>query len=278
MRKLLFLLASTLPLSATTLYYTAAGGQGLSLPFGISSTPNSTTASNANSITSGSSSSTYSSSANLTTGTIRIKSSGSFDSSFSGDANVLGSSFASLADTFTLGSTSGAGGLQLGLQLRLSGAWTTSSNVLNFSTLALYILEDGSFDTPNATDPVNVIYNSFYGLGPNALQDSIYPLYNGYLGQFPSTVTIALPTIGTLPSRFQVLLVSQIVLLNGNFANSSWNADLGSTIEATFLAPEGVSLTSSGGIPTGSEVPEPSTLLLCGAALSITALRRRKSN
>ncbi len=59
----------------------------------------------------------------------------------------------------------------------------------------------------------------------------------------------------------------------------SWDVDLSHTLEASLVAPDGVTFTSMGGLPTESAsptaVPEPTTLVLLGAGLLFITRRVR---
>jgi len=140
--------------------------------------------------------------------------------------------------------------------------------------MRVYFLLPGSFDN-GFLAPGNVISQAIWGIGPNAVVSPFLPdpvPYRGFISGFPRTVSMPVD-IASLGSGFQVVVLLQTVLEGNTHGDGSfsWNTDLGHTLNVSLQAPDGVNLTSAGGLPT----PEPSSILLAATGALLLVLRKR---
>ncbi len=231
--------------------------------------PNGLTASNSNSETGESGSG----SANLTTGTLGILSSGNFPDGSQGQNNLF--TVAQFGDSITAhGATAG---LNLGVNLSVDGTVDLSDPTQNFTALLVAAYAPGSFDTGGLP-----IWGEGFLLGPGTLDPSSYfsaigVTNAGSFGAGPQSIPLSIP-FSTLGSNFQ-LVVGLATEINGNApTGTTWNVDYSHTLHASLTAPDGVSLTSGAGLPgtsVDSSTPEPASLILLAGGVLALAVRRK---
>jgi len=223
---------------------------------------------------------TWTASTDLLTGKIRLVAAASNNGSNPALSSGLTTVITALGDTlFYTGGTASSGPVNANIQL--SGNWFSSATggagVNNHSYLRVYFLNPGSFDTPSILAPANIVSQAIWGLGPNFTPNpsaNVPVPYGATIGTFPGTVSMPV-NLSSLNSGFQVVVLLQVIIdgdtnVTGTFA---WNADLGNTLNVNLSAPDGVQLTSQGGLPVASQVPEPASIALAAAGLAIFAIR-----
>ncbi len=210
--------------------------------------------------------------ANLSTGQLKVLNRGAVGPNF---GNVNTDAEALLGDTIT--SSGSVGGLNLGVNIAVSGA-TTSDNINDNSTyLEITAFTPGTFATNGFFNSANVLFETGYSLGTGSQSSPSLRFGGTAAGHFLdgiSNLSVAIP-FSTLPSTFELT----VALRSSEIGSSqNWNSDYSHTLNVALSAPAGINLTSASGTFPGTvtSTPEPGTFALGLPILAAVAFRCRK--
>lgn len=214
-----------------------------------------------------------SASANLAAGQLRTK----LDLTGTIGANVVPAAVAGFGDSFHLNGFDGLS--EFGLRLDLSGMFSYSgpATLGNGSYIGFYLVQPGQLQIiiDSGFPLTSSLYLAAYewGIGDDSTPASNFPRsFIDTFTSFPQRIDVNFNPGGD----FDWYILFRLSANSGQAGIPlNIDANFSNTAGVSFIAPDGVGIQSASGVFPGTEaVPEPGTLILVAAAVSLAALRR----